>query len=87
MTTPLIPQTIGVIYTCGLCPAATNRTVQVRIRREDEDIKSWIETAVTPALVRDHQAVSPTCSPTKLKEVKIPLPKGDNVRVGDPTGH
>lgn len=84
---PILPQTLGVIYTCGLCAGAVNRTVQVPVRGEDEDIVAWMNHVLTPALVRDHQRVSPGCRPTTLQMVKIPIPPGQDATIGGPTAH
>jgi hypothetical protein len=72
--------TISCFYTCAEC-----RTVRqhVDVPERDpatHDIIAWLQQVAVPALVADHKARSPRCTPREFAEVGIPVPPGtDNV--------
>ena len=64
-------------YSCDGC-GLKNADVMVRYREPDEDIVHWIDTVVGMAISADHQAKSPLCPSRTMRELKIPMPHGDN---------
>lgn len=84
---PLDPEpppgpTVAVEYSCtGHCGVAA-RVVQVRARGPEEDVVAWMR-HVQAAVGEDHATLAPFC-PQRTADLKIPIPKGEDVRVGDP---
>ncbi len=69
-------------YTCSLCHLE-DRKVEVEPRKPDQDIGDWLNRVATPALVRDHERMSPGCQPKEFAEVKIPMgPEGAEGPIG-----
>lgn len=62
---------VEVRYTCHRC-AAKERMLEVRARREDEDVVEWVQGVVMTAVAYDHGAFN--CDSTKV-DLKIHLPK------------
>jgi hypothetical protein len=62
-----------IIYKCRCM--SRDAEVEVRDRRDDEDIIEWMETAVSPALGAYHIRNHPMCRATKSEYVKIPMPE------------
>jgi hypothetical protein len=75
--------TVPVEYTCNGHCGTVDRVVHVRARGAEEDVVTWMR-HVQEVVGADHETVAPFC-PTRHADLKIPLPKGDDVRVGDPT--
>lgn len=78
--------TIDVRYTCGTCPVA-NAKVTVREREPKEDVVEWVERVVGKAVSVDHWRRSPYCTATSVRELKIPVPPGENPYIGEATKH
>lgn len=64
--------TLSILYSCPLC-RLRDATVEVRLRRPDEDVVAWMKEVVEPGLVRDHRSRSPSCTAPSARDVKIPL--------------
>ena len=75
--------TIRVQYTCHKCRTIA-REVDVEVRGPAEDVVAWMNRSVILALGKDHQQYSPYCTTGILSDIKIPIPKGENARIGDP---
>lgn len=71
-----------IIYKCRCM--ATEAHVEVRDRREDEDILEWMESAVQPTLGAYHIRTSPWCRSTVSEYVKIPMPENSPFIGGKP---
>lgn len=66
-------------YSCAQC--GLKRQVVTVKARTDEDIMTWMDQILTPALSADHDRRSPGCHITKLTEVMIPV-AANNPNVG-----
>lgn len=62
-----------VLWSCREC-GITDRSFQAREREKNEDIRTWMFTAVQFRITHDHQEVSPQCKAKEITEVKIKLP-------------
>jgi hypothetical protein len=67
---------LGITYSCPSC-GLVQVEAKVRFRESSEDVLHWMDQVVTPGLARDHQRRSPTCHPTGLRDVKIPVTGAD----------
>jgi hypothetical protein len=72
-----------VLYACDPC-GLREIEVEVEARSKDEDVVHFVE-RVAAACADDHGVRSPDCHPEKFTYVKIPVPPGDNARIGDET--
>lgn len=76
-------RTVAILYQCkGGCHEG-ERTVQVPARGT-EDVKTWMDTALLPALGRDHASRSPLCTAREMQHVKIPINTTGDARIGAP---
>ena len=73
--------TIQVLYTCLPC-CIVDAKVDVPARTT-EDVITWVEKVMGPAIAEDHQRRSPNCFPTTLSNVKIPVTGA--AKIGGPT--
>lgn len=71
---------IKVRYTCPICKTV-DREVEVRTRFAEEDVVDWVEW-VRMKVGQDHQEHKPRC-PSFLCDLKIPINKGDDARIGE----
>jgi hypothetical protein len=76
--------TITVLYSCYAC-SIRDRAVTVQARTALEDVVKWVESAAI-ACGRDHMQMSPRHFITKLDQLKIPLPAGEQ-HLGAATTH
>lgn len=58
-------------YSCFLC--GLSRVVFKVRARTVEDITTWMEDVLTPALVADHSLRSPNCHPDTMSELLVPI--------------
>ena len=73
--------TIQVLYTCLPC-GIIDAKVEVPARTT-EDVITWVEKIMGPAIAEDHRKRSPNCCPATLSNVKIPVTGA--TRIGGPT--
>ncbi len=64
-------------YSCFKC--GIKRRIVVVPARQEEDVVTWMETIMAPALSADHDRQSPHCKITKLDEVLIPIEGAEKV--------
>lgn len=76
--------TVECLYSCHKC-GLVDVAVEVPLRGPEEDVVHWVQETMGRALANDHATRSPHCVPETLSNVKIPLPPGDNAKVGGPT--
>lgn len=61
---------IEIRWKCACTPA--EQVFWVRERQPEQDIKSWMEKILQPALGGAHQQASLTCRQTAVEYIKIP---------------
>lgn len=76
-----IPRTITVMYSCDGC-GLVKREVTVRARVRGEDLKEWMD-YLTRRIGDDHHLYRPDCRSTTMKNLMIPMSKGDDSFVGE----
>ena len=74
--------TITCKYSCPDCNI-TDQEVEVPIRDARVSVVDWFENIAIEAMCQDHFARNPTCQPTELERVMIPVPEGTTM-VGMP---
>lgn len=67
---------VDCMFTCKVC-GATKQPFRVRYREKDEDIGTWIDTAVRRALTAAHRAYQPSC-PSPQTDLILPVNEGAN---------
>ena len=70
-------------YTCNAC-GIDDVKVLVRARREDEDIKEWVENVMSWAIIDHHKIFSPKCRARTMANVKIPVGGKNKDLIGGP---
>lgn len=67
--------TLAVLYSCSACEVE-GAEVPVPLREPGQDVISWFELIVLPALRADHQLRSPDCEAHALEHVLVPQVAG-----------
>lgn len=63
---------VEVAYKCTCAPVEV--LLQVPFRREDEDLREWMESIVGAACYLDHRQRSPSCPSKNVEYVKVNSP-------------